>query len=126
MELKISIPVVVIIAAILGFSSLNKGKSITFLDNASFENPQESPSVFDHDIHWIDLEIECDECHHVYEEGVLVKDKSSDDKRCSECHPLKADREHKTPLLEAFHSNCEGCHRKEGKGPVMCGECHKR
>jgi hypothetical protein len=125
-ELKISIPIVVIIAAILGFSSLDKGKSITFLDNDNFENPQESPSDFDHDFHWIDLEIECNECHHVYENGVMVKDRNSNDKRCSECHPLKADTEHKIPLLEAFHSSCEDCHKKEGKGPVMCGECHKR
>ena len=126
MELRISIIVAIIIAAILGFSALDNGKSITFLDNASFESPQEPASAFDHDFHDLDLEIGCEECHHVYENGVLVKDKSSDDKRCIECHPLKADKDHKTPLLQAFHSNCQGCHEKKEKGPVMCGECHKR
>jgi hypothetical protein len=125
-ELKISIPIVIIILALLGFSSLDKGKTITFLDNDNFNNPQEPPSAFDHDFHDLDLDIKCEECHHVYENGILVKDKSSEDKRCVECHPLKADEEYKIPLLQAFHTNCEGCHDKEEKGPVMCGECHRR
>ena len=126
MELKISILFAVIIAVILGFSALDDGKTITFLENASFTNPQEPPSAFDHDFHDLDLEIECEECHHVYENGVLVKDKCSDDKRCIECHPLKANDEYKTPLLQAFHSMCQDCHIKKEKGPVMCGDCHKR
>ena len=126
MELKISILFAVIIAAILGLSTLDDGKSITFLNNADFKNPQEPPSAFDHDFHDLDLEIKCEECHHVYENGVLVKDKCSDDKRCIECHPLKANDEYKIPLIQAFHSGCQDCHKKEGKGPLMCGECHKR
>ena len=126
MELKISILFAVIIAAILGFSTFDKGKTITFLDSASFENPQEAPSAFDHDFHDLDLDIQCEECHHVYENGVLVQDKCSDEKRCIECHPIKATDEYKIPLLQAFHSSCQGCHEKEDKGPVMCGECHKR
>jgi hypothetical protein len=79
-ELKISILFAVIIAAIIGFSTLNDSKTITFLDNSAFENTQEPASAFDHDIHDIDLEIQCEECHHVYENGVIVKDKSSVDK----------------------------------------------
>ncbi len=126
MELRISILSAVIIAAILGFSVLDDGKSITFLDNAGFENPQEPASAFDHDFHDLDLEIECEECHHVYENGGLVKDKSSENKRCIECHPLKANDEYKIPLLHAFHSHCQGCHEKKEKGPVMCGDCHNR
>ncbi len=126
MELKISILVAVIIAVILGFSTLDDGKSITFLENASFENPQEPVSAFNHDFHDMDLDINCEECHHVYENGVLIKGKSSDKKRCIECHPLEATDEYKVPLLEAFHSGCQDCHIKEKKGPVMCGECHKR
>ncbi|MGD9160784.1 MAG: cytochrome c3 family protein [Desulfobacteraceae bacterium] len=126
MELKISILFAVVIAAILGFSTLDDGESITFLNNTGFNNPQEPPSAFDHDFHDLDLEIECEECHHVYENGVLVKDKCSDDKGCIECHPLKANDEYKIPLFQAFHSGCQGCHKKEGKGPLMCGECHTR
>lgn len=126
MELKISILFAVIIAVILWYSTLDDGRSITFLENAGFDYPQKAPSAFDHDFHDLDLEIECEECHHVYENGVLVKDKSSDDKRCIECHPLKANDEYKVPLIQAFHSHCQDCHRKEEKGPLMCGECHKR
>ena len=126
MELKISILFALIIAAILGFSTVDDNKSITFLNNDNFANHQEPPSAFGHDFHNLGLNIECEECHHVYENGVLIKDKSSDKKRCIECHPLKATDEYKIPLLQAFHSSCEGCHVKEKKGPVMCGECHKR
>ena len=126
MELKISILFALIIAAVLGYSTLNDCKSITFLNSADFENVQQPPSSFDHDFHDLDLEIECEKCHHVYENGVLIKDKSSENKRCIECHPLKVNEEYKIPLLQAFHSGCQDCHRKEGKGPLMCGECHRR
>ena len=126
MELKISILFAIIIAAILGFRALDRSNTITFLNNADFENTQEPPSAFGHDFHDLDCKIECEECHHVYENGVLVKDKCSDNKRCIECHPLKANDKYKISLLQAFHSQCEDCHKKEKKGPLMCGECHKR
>ena len=126
MELKISILFAIILAVILGLSTLDDGKAITFLSNDNFNNPQSPPSAFSHDFHDLDLKIKCEECHHVYENGVLVKDKSSDKKRCIECHPLKANDEFKVSLLEAFHTSCQGCHEKEEKGPLMCGECHRR
>lgn len=126
MELKISILFALIIAAILGYSTLDDGNAITFLENSGFKNPQSPPSAFDHDFHDLDLDIECEKCHHVYENGVLIKDKSSHEKRCIECHPLNATDEYKVPLLQAFHSGCQDCHIKEEKGPLMCGECHKR
>jgi len=125
-ELRISILAAVIIGCILWYSVLDDGKSITFLDNSSFVNPQKPASAFDHDYHNLDLENKCEECHHVYENGVLVKDKSSENKRCIECHPLKANDEYKITLLQAFHSQCQGCHEKKENGPVMCGDCHKR
>lgn len=126
MELKISISITVIISAILLFNSFGDDEIITFLDRTVFECPDKPASDFDHDFHYNDLELECNECHHVYENGALVQDKNSEDKRCSECHLLEATEEQKIPLMEAFHLKCKGCHEDKKEGPIMCGDCHKR
>ena len=85
---------------------------------------QRPPAVFRHDEHNEKAELEeCNECHHVYEDGVKLEDESSEDQLCSDCHTLEAQR-NQPGLMKAFHMNCKGCHEKENKGPVMCGECH--
>jgi len=96
------------------------------VDNGVFDNARRSPSIFIHDAHNEKAGLdECFECHHVYEEGKLVEDESSEDQACSDCHGLEA--EGRQPgLMKAFHQNCKGCHQKEKSGPVMCGECHKK
>lgn len=43
---------------------------------------------------------------------------------CSTCHNNKTITNINN--REAFHGQCIGCHEKEAKGPVLCGECHKR
>ena len=97
---------------------------MTVVDNSVFDNPQRSPSVFVHDQHNEAAGIDnCGTCHHVYEDGKLVEDESSEDMRCSDCHYLKA-VDGQPGLMNAFHANCKGCHEAEGSGPVMCGECH--
>ncbi len=126
MEIRISILIAIILVLILGFSASGSNQRITFLDRTVFENPKEPTSVFGHDSHYLDQGIECNECHHVYENGVLVKGKSSENKRCSECHPLKPTKDEKLTLMKAFHMSCQGCHEKKKEGPVMCGNCHKR
>jgi hypothetical protein len=92
----------------------------------AFSNPQRPAAVFLHDAHNEKARIEnCNQCHHVYEDGKLVEDESSEDRRCSDCHGLEG--EGRQPgLMKAFHLNCKGCHQDQKKGPVMCGECHVR
>ena len=82
--------------------------------------------IFLHDEHNTAAQIdECNECHHVYEEGVKSEDESSEDQQCAECHSQKA--EGAMPgLRRAFHLNCRGCHLEKKQGPVMCGQCHER
>jgi hypothetical protein len=102
-------------------------EDMRFVGFDDFENPQRPPSVFNHDEHNELAEIEeCNECHHVYdEEGNRIDDESSEDQSCSECHELEASG--RIPaLMKAFHLNCKGCHKKQKKGPVMCGQCHVR
>jgi hypothetical protein len=99
-------------------------EDMTYVDNDIYPNPQRVPSEFNHEEHNEIAEIEdCTECHHVYEEGIKLEDESSEDQRCSECHGFKASG--RTPgLTKAYHTNCKGCHLKQKKGPIMCGECH--
>ena len=97
---------------------------MTAVPNDGFATPQRTPAKFKHDEHNETAGIEaCNECHHVYENGVKAEDESSEDRRCSDCHDSTASG--KTPsLLNAFHANCKGCHVSQKKGPIMCGECH--
>jgi hypothetical protein len=92
----------------------------------AFTRSQRPAAVFPHDAHNEKASIEnCNQCHHVYEEGKLVEDESSEDRRCSDCHGLE-DAGRQPGLMKAFHLNCKGCHQEQKKGPVMCGECHVR
>ena len=99
-------------------------EDMTVVDNSVFENPQRTPSVFVHDEHNEIAGIDdCTVCHHVYEDGELVEDESSEDQSCSDCHSLEGG-DGQPSLMKAYHLNCKGCHQDEGKGPILCGECH--
>lgn len=99
-------------------------EDMTEVDNSDFSDSQRAPAVFQHDPHNEAAGIEqCNECHHVYEDGKMLEDESSEGERCSDCHTLEA-QENQPGLMKAFHMSCKGCHEKENKGPVMCGECH--
>ena len=99
-------------------------EDMTAIDNSVFPDPKRTASIFNHEEHNEAAEIdECNECHHVYEDGVKLEDESSEDMLCSECHLLEASDE-QPGLMKAFHLNCKGCHQTEKNGPIMCGECH--
>lgn len=95
--------------------------------NDAFTSPQRPPAVFVHDRHneaaGIDV---CNQCHHVYQDGQLVADESSEDYRCSDCHAEAEPDDGMPALMDAFHGNCKQCHVEKGQGPIMCGECHQR
>ena len=114
-----------LLTLIFTFTVAYSQEDLVVLDNSMFDNPQRPPVVFNHEQHNESAEIDnCNECHHVYENGKLIEDESSEDQSCSECHDLK-DSGRQPALMKAYHLNCKGCHMKEKKGPVMCGECHK-
>jgi hypothetical protein len=101
-------------------------EDMTVIDNQVFENPKRPPAVFMHDRHNEKAAIEeCNVCHHLYEDGRLIEDESSEDQRCADCHEMR-DIVRKPGLVEAFHTNCKSCHRQKEKGPLMCGQCHLR
>jgi len=91
-----------------------------------FRQRQRPPAVFKHDQHNETAGIEeCNECHHIYDNGEKQADESSEDQLCSECHTEKSSG-NQPGLKKAFHLNCKGCHQAKKKGPIMCGQCHVR
>ena len=117
---------VVLILSLIILVSANSQEDMTVVDNSVFDNPQRCSAIFNHDEHNETAGIEeCNECHHLYEDGKLVEDESSEDYACGDCHESKAD-ENKPALMKAYHMNCKDCHDESEAGPIMCGECHKR
>ena len=120
---------VILIIALISFLMVLAAFSqedMEVVDGDSFENQRRPPAVFRHDDHNETAEIEeCNECHHVYENGKRVVDESSEDQRCVDCHAEKTSAS-QPGLRKAFHLNCKGCHQSKKQGPVMCGECHVR
>jgi len=101
-------------------------EDMVVVEGDSFEKQRRPSAVFRHDDHNDTAEIEeCNECHHVYENGARLADESSEDQRCADCHAEKPP-DGRPGLRKAFHQNCKGCHKSKMKGPVMCGECHVR
>ncbi|MBW1803298.1 MAG: cytochrome c3 family protein [Deltaproteobacteria bacterium] len=115
-----------VIVSVFIFASANSQEDMEWIDNSVFKQPERVPSAFRHDDHNEKADIEnCDECHHLYENGKKMADESSEDQRCSDCHELETSGP-MPALMKAFHMNCKGCHLDRKKGPVTCGECHEK
>jgi DnaJ-class molecular chaperone len=67
------------------------------------------------------------ECHHVIKDGKNVWKEGDKVAMCSSCHKSPTKNEGKTlSLKNAFHKNCQGCHKKMKKGPKKCNQCHPK
>ena len=126
MKRQILCLLVLLLVSLCGLMTSGAQEDMTAVDNTVFGKPQRTRAVFRHDAHNEKAKIDdCSVCHHVYQDGKLVKDASSEGQPCADCHALAATGN--TPSLrKAFHLRCAGCHEKSGKGPLMCGECHPK
>jgi hypothetical protein len=69
----------------------------------------------------------CVECHHTSTNAKLKTEKPP---KCASCHAERGNA--KNPKVkgkeiwvqEAFHGQCQSCHKQAKKGPVRCMECH--
>ena len=76
----------------------------------------------------------CNQCHHDFDEYSNNKIKDEGDvsgQTCAECHAKVTTAKNPTPILDAYHLRCKGCHedlaaRNKKSGPVMCGSCHSK
>jgi len=96
------------------------------LKSPSFKTRERPPVPFPHLRH-IEAGLSCNECHHRYEKGKNVIDEGELEAgkpgiRCHECHSSKSSPQ----VRDAFHRQCIDCHKKSKKGPLFCGECHKK
>jgi hypothetical protein len=126
MKRGLVVTLAVAILSALTLAAAYSQEDMKVVESDAFTQPQRTSAVFRHDEHNEKAQIEnCNQCHHVYADGKLVEDESSEDRRCSDCHGLQ-DSGRQPGLMKAFHLNCKGCHQETKKGPVMCGACHVR
>ncbi len=97
-----------------------------------FSNQARPAAEFDHSLHEDTLgDTGCSRYHHVMDTKTnqLIWEEG-EETACTECHISKPDKG-LTPLMEASHASCTGCHRtlkkaKKTAGPTTCGECHQK
>lgn len=100
-------------------------ETLEMLSNKCFPDPEMPEVTFPHDDHNKRAKLEdCSICHHHYENGVLT-DESSEGTPCADCHRPSLHPKGLN-LAAAYHAQCKGCHLDQKKGPVVCGECHKK
>lgn len=129
--MKTKILIMAFILLILGVWGYAFGQDDEFeairMDNSAFETVRRPAALFDHDDHNEKAGLEdCAVCHHVWENGKIVEDESSEDSSCSECHGITPGPENTMALANAYHTQCRTCHIDAGKGPLLCGQCHKK
>ncbi|MBI9078937.1 MAG: cytochrome c3 family protein [Pseudodesulfovibrio sp.] len=117
------IAVMLIYMAPMAFSQ----EDMVVVPTSDFNAPERPAAMFKHDAHneLAGLE-DCVVCHHgKTDAGLIDLENSSDGESCSSCHPVKPENG-ATPLMRAYHLQCTTCHADALKGPVACGECHKK
>jgi hypothetical protein len=111
-------------ASLVGFSAYCQ-EDISFVRDSAFSERMRPLVPFLHDEHNEMADIEdCNECHHVWEDGKKLEWDSSEDKECSECHLSHDAGDTDMDLIKVYHDMCKGCHMSQKAGPVQCSECH--
>jgi hypothetical protein len=97
------------------------------IDDPLFKKKKKAPVKFTHETHVKKYKIKCADCHHVFKDGKNVFKEGDKVDKCAACHKSPTKNEGKMlSLKNAFHKNCQGCHKKEKKGPTKCNECHPK
>ena len=102
------------------------------IDNRDYPSDRKGPVEFSHLIHNEDYEVECDQCHHEYEDGENVWEEDDPVKKCSECHSPVKNQDNIKNLRLSFHRNCKNCHKDLAKEGISedapyrkCAGCHE-
>ncbi len=123
---KIALYVAIVgLASLFILGSVYAQDDINSLQHDIFSTRERPAAIFPHTLHADDLAIDCLDCHHIYDKDGENVWEDTEESDCTACHGLEADGK-KLPAMKAFHDNCKGCHAKENKGPLTCGECHPR
>ncbi len=118
--------VIILMGGIFAVMSGYSQEDVTNVADSAFKKKMRPAVPFLHDKHNETAELdECNTCHHVYEDGKIVEDDSSEDQECSGCHTLNKG-DNPMSLVNIYHLQCKGCHQEKKAGPIMCSECHPR
>jgi hypothetical protein len=95
----------------------------------SIKDHKKGPVNLAHKKHSADYKVACTECHHAYKDGKNVWKEGDPVQKCSACHDPEQKKDNVDKLQNAFHKNCQGCH-KELKGKQApykkCNDCHEK
>ncbi len=125
--MKRSLPILLAVALVAALSQAALSQeNIKSLAPEAFGKLTRPPARFNHDQHNEKAGLtDCVVCHHGGSDGKIDRSASTEGTPCAECHKVKpAGRS--TGLMNAYHKQCIGCHKARGKGPLACGQCHKR
>lgn len=125
--MKRTLPILLSAALVLAFAQAALSQAdMTTLSPAAFGKLTRPAAQFKHDEHNEKAKLDdCVVCHHSGANGKQDKTTSSEGIPCADCHKLEKTGKG-TDLTNAYHKQCIGCHREKGKGPLACGQCHKR
>lgn len=124
--MKICVPILIMAVALaLALPALSQ-EDMTVIASDAYPTLTRPAAAFVHDAHNEKAGAEdCVLCHHGGSDGVQDTSSSTEGTACADCHAVKPDKG-LTGLTNAYHGQCIGCHQKEGKGPLACGQCHVR
>jgi hypothetical protein len=87
------------------------------------EGAKMPPVSFSHPTHVDKAKIACTSCHHKEMAGNAYES-------CLKCHALKDTKNGAPTAKDAFHKQCQTCHKDSVKkgvnAPTKCNECHKK
>ena len=88
---------------------------------------KKGPVKFPHKEHFVEKNVQCDQCHHDFKDGKNVWQPTDPVKTCSSCHKYDETegKMYKLKMGTAFHNLCRKCHADNGKGPKNCDGCHQ-
>ncbi|MDR3641035.1 MAG: cytochrome c3 family protein [Humidesulfovibrio sp.] len=125
--MKRTLPLLLSAALILAFAQAAMSQQdIKNLAPEAFGKLTRPAAQFNHEQHNEKAGLtDCVVCHHGGKDGKIDKTASTEGTPCAECHKVKPE-DKSTGLMNAYHKQCISCHKAKGKGPVACGQCHKR
>ena len=98
------------------------------IENKGYKSDKKGPVKLSHKKHAADYKVKCNDCHHEYKDGKNVWKDADPVKKCSVCHDPEEKKGTADKLQNAYHKNCQGCH-KELKGKEAphkkCNDCHQ-
>jgi len=117
----IIISILFIFFLIFAINSVKAQKTPADAMTLKLENAKMAVVTFSHGAHT--KTIKCFVCHHKDKDPTVPE-------KCGTCHMLKEVKDKAIPITDAFHKQCQACHKEaKSKGvnaPTGCNECHKK